>query len=89
MFSMQGKRDNNEDRAVIRTVRMVEDIDKTEVHVWAVMDGHGGQVKIKDLNISLLLFSSQVLCRLLRGSPGDRPRHRHTEAEAADEFTGQ
>ena len=43
MFSMQGKRDNNEDRAVIRTVRMVEDIDKTEVHVWAVMDGHGGQ----------------------------------------------
>ena len=40
---MQGKRDNNEDRAVIRTVRMVEDIDKTEVHVWAVMDGHGGQ----------------------------------------------
>ena len=43
MFSMQGKRDNNEDRAVIRTVRMVEDIDQTEVHVWAVMDGHGGQ----------------------------------------------
>ena len=68
---------------------MVEDIDKTEVHVWAVMDGHGGQVKIKDLNISLLLFSSQVLCRLLRGSPGGRPRHRHTEAEVVDEFSGQ
>ena len=44
VFSMQGKRDNNEDRAVMRTVRMLEDIDKTEVHVWAVMDGHGGQV---------------------------------------------
>merc|ERR1712062_229827 len=43
VFSMQGKRDNNEDRAVMRTVRMLEDIDKTEVHVWAVMDGHGGQ----------------------------------------------
>ena len=26
---MQGKRDNNEDRAVMRTVRMLEDIDKT------------------------------------------------------------
>ena len=26
---------------------MVEDIDKTEVHVWAVMDGHGGQVNVK------------------------------------------
>ena len=44
MFSMQGKRDNNEDRAVIRTVHMLEEVDSSEVNVWAVMDGHGGQV---------------------------------------------
>ena len=47
MFSMQGKRDNNEDRAVMETIKMVEGVpgDKhKEVHLWAVMDGHGGQV---------------------------------------------
>merc|ERR1719192_1253671 len=57
VFSMQGKRDNNEDRAVIRTVRTVEDIDQSEVHVWAVMDGHGGQVNIKPIQ-SFLVFIS-------------------------------
>ena len=46
MFSMQGKRDNNEDRAVIRTVTSLSDPDKEEVNIWAVMDGHGGQVSI-------------------------------------------
>ena len=47
VFSMQGKRDNNEDRAVMETIKMVEGVpgDKhKEVHLWAVMDGHGGQV---------------------------------------------
>ena len=58
---MQGKRDNNEDRAVLRTVRMVEDIDQTEVHVWAVMDGHGGQVSAKSESQSQPFLSSSAL----------------------------
>ena len=62
MFSMQGKRDNNEDRAVIRTVRMLEDIDKTEVHIWAVMDGHGGQVTKSEHYFLVLIFLVLVLC---------------------------
>ena len=45
VFSMQGKRDNNEDRAVIETVEMVEGVGQSDtVDIWAVMDGHGGQV---------------------------------------------
>ena len=44
VFCMQGRRDNNEDRAVIRTVAMLEGVDREQVHIWAVMDGHGGQV---------------------------------------------
>jgi len=44
VFSMQGKRDNNEDRAVIETVEMVEGVGEIDsVDIWAVMDGHGGQ----------------------------------------------
>ena len=41
---MQGKRDNNEDRAVIETVTMLDGVDTDLVNIWAVMDGHGGQV---------------------------------------------
>ena len=45
---MQGKRDNNEDRAIMKTVRMLEEVedDDGEVHVWAVMDGHGGMCEM-------------------------------------------
>jgi len=43
VFSMQGRRPGNEDRAVIKKVEMVEGInDEDAVHIWAVMDGHGG-----------------------------------------------
>ena len=42
---MQGKRENNEDRAVIETVEMVEGAGSGDtVDIWAVMDGHGGHV---------------------------------------------
>eukprot|EP00092_Neocalanus_flemingeri_P038604 GFUD01042033.1.p1 GENE.GFUD01042033.1~~GFUD01042033.1.p1 ORF type:complete len:597 (+),score=180.25 GFUD01042033.1:155-1945(+) len=44
-FSMQGRRDANEDRAVIRRVKTVEGVEENDgdaVHIWAVMDGHGG-----------------------------------------------
>lgn len=45
VFSMQGKRENNEDRAVIETVEMVEGAGSGDtVDIWAVMDGHGGHV---------------------------------------------
>ena len=46
IFSMQGRRPGNEDRAVIKRVELVEGIDNAEeeVHIWAVMDGHGGIV---------------------------------------------
>ena len=50
VFSMQGKRDNNEDRAVIKTVTSLSDPDKEEVNIWAVMDGHGGQVSLIENN---------------------------------------
>ena len=41
---MQGRRENNEDRAAIETVDMVEGAGAGgEVDIWAVMDGHGGQ----------------------------------------------
>eukprot|EP00092_Neocalanus_flemingeri_P103728 GFUD01132765.1.p1 GENE.GFUD01132765.1~~GFUD01132765.1.p1 ORF type:complete len:513 (+),score=163.10 GFUD01132765.1:188-1726(+) len=45
IFSMQGRRDANEDRAVIRRVKTVEGVEENDgdaVHIWAVMDGHGG-----------------------------------------------
>ena len=45
VFSMQGRRPGNEDRAVIKKVEMVEDVNNgDDVHIWAVMDGHGGDV---------------------------------------------
>ena len=42
---MQGRRENNEDRAAIETVDMVEGAGAggETVDIWAVMDGHGGQ----------------------------------------------
>lgn len=45
IFSMQGRRPGNEDRAVIRRVETVEGVEEREgegVTIWAVMDGHGG-----------------------------------------------
>ena len=45
VFSMQGRRPGNEDRAVIKQVEMVEGVNNVKnVHIWAVMDGHGGDV---------------------------------------------
>jgi serine/threonine protein phosphatase PrpC len=46
IFCMQGRRPGNEDRAVIKRVEMVEGIEqeRDDVHIWAVMDGHGGNV---------------------------------------------
>ena len=45
VFSMQGRRPGNEDRAVIKQVEMVEGVNNGKnVHIWAVMDGHGGDV---------------------------------------------
>lgn len=44
VFCLQGRRENNEDRAAIETVSMVEGANTGgEVDIWAVMDGHGGQ----------------------------------------------
>merc|ERR1711892_1305168 len=44
VFSMQGRRPGNEDRTVIKKVEMVEEMRDLgdDVHIWAVMDGHGG-----------------------------------------------
>merc|ERR1712106_820780 len=44
VFSMQGRRPGNEDIAVIKKVEMVEEMKGSgeDVHIWAVMDGHGG-----------------------------------------------
>ena len=50
MFCLQGRRENNEDRAAIETVSMVEGANTGgEVDIWAVMDGHGGQVTWSDV----------------------------------------
>ena len=50
VFCLQGRRENNEDRAAIETVSMVEGAHTgTEVDIWAVMDGHGGQVAGSDV----------------------------------------
>ena len=44
IFSMQGRRPGNEDRAVIRRVETVEGMEESDddddVIIWAVMDGH-------------------------------------------------
>ena len=45
---MQGRRDNNEDRAAIENVEMVAGAGET-VQLWAVLDGHGGQVTCSDM----------------------------------------
>ena len=46
VFCMQGRRPGNEDRAVMKKVEMVEGVNNEDVHIWAVMDGHGGHVRI-------------------------------------------
>ena len=64
VFCLQGRRENNEDRAVIETVSMVEGADTgAEVDIWAVMDGHGGQVSNGQMRRDNTDFLS-VLCRL-------------------------
>ena len=57
IFCMQGRRPGNEDRAVIKKVEMVEGIEQEgdDVHIWAVMDGHGGHVSLKTI-AKLILF---------------------------------
>ena len=51
IFSMQGRRPGNEDRAVIRRVETVEGMEESDddVTIWAVMDGHGGHVSSQKL----------------------------------------
>ena len=48
IFSMQGRRPGNEDRAVMKQVEMIEGLERKgdSVHIWAVMDGHGGNVSL-------------------------------------------
>ena len=60
VFSMQGRRPGNEDRAVIKRVEMLEGIENAEgeVHIWAVMDGHGGHVSINSTIANLIFFYS-------------------------------
>jgi len=68
VFSMQGKRDNNEDRAVMETIKMVEGVpgDKhKEVHLWAVMDGHGGQF-CADYGVKHLIPSIKLTIQKLK-----------------------
>ena len=59
VFSLQGRRPGNEDRAVTKRVKMVEGIESEgddDVHIWAVMDGHGGDVSIKKKHQQLTGF---------------------------------
>ena len=66
VFSMQGRRPGNEDRAVIKKVEMVEEMKGSgvDVHIWAVMDGHGGDVSIifRNVEIKTNNFIFAVLC---------------------------
>ena len=46
---MQGRRPGNEDRGVIKKVEKIDGLeDKEAVHIWAVMDGHGGHVSFSN-----------------------------------------
>ena len=47
VFSMQGRRPGNEDTAIMETVKTVDGLDEgADVQIWAVMDGHGGDVRL-------------------------------------------
>ena len=58
---MQGRRDNNEDRAAIENVEMVAGAGTGEtVQLWAVLDGHGGQVTCSVQTCELYLTCSDI-----------------------------
>ena len=93
VFCLQGRRENNEDRAAIETVSMVEGADTgAEVNIWAVMDGHGGQVtggrdsghRGRD---NADLFS--VLCRLQHQAFYSKPQEIHSNVKAFNKFIKQ
>ena len=63
---MQGRRDNNEDRAAIENVEMVAGAGTGEtVQLWAVMDGHGGQVTCSDMRPLFDDVRTSLTCLLL------------------------
>ena len=60
---MQGRRDNNEDRAAIENVEMVAGAGTGEtVQLWAVLDGHGGQVtrSVQTCELYLTMFEHRL-----------------------------
>ena len=58
---MQGRRDNNEDRAAIENVEMVAGAGTgNTVQLWAVLDGHGGQGTRSVQTCELYLTMSEV-----------------------------
>ena len=60
---MQGRRDNNEDRAAIENVEMVAGAGTGEtVQLWAVLDGHGGQVtrSVQTCELYLTMFGHRL-----------------------------
>ena len=63
VYSTQGLRPNNEDRAVTKKLvgwdpkieadaRNKEDV----VHIFAILDGHGGEVRHKSVVISVVIY---------------------------------
>jgi hypothetical protein len=58
IYSMQGRRPGNKDRAVSKRVEMVEGIEKIGdgVHIWAVIDGRGGNVSLSLMSMFLKFF---------------------------------
>merc|ERR1711915_1013134 len=68
LFSMQGRRPGNEDRGVIKKVGKIDGlVDEEAVHIWAVMDGHGGHfcADYTANNLISLLESSVQQLKLL------------------------
>jgi len=74
VFSMQGRRPGNEDRAVIKQVEMVEGVNNGKnVHIWAVMDGHGGDFCASYTAAHLIPYLEKTLqkCKLLTSNQGN------------------
>jgi len=74
VFSMQGRRPGNEDRAVIKKVEMVEGVNNgDDVHIWAVMDGHGGDFCASYTAAHLIPYLEKTLqkCKLLTSNQGN------------------
>merc|ERR1711915_490691 len=68
LYSMQGRRPGNEDRGVIKKVGKIDGLANEEaVHIWAVMDGHGGHfcADYTANNLISLLESSVQQLKLL------------------------